>query len=168
MAQGVAGVIGGKIACGPKNVACISGDGAFLMHGNEVLTAVQYKLGITWIIFVEDLYNMVNINQCLAYGGELGFCTHVQNPDFEYLAKAFGVSYFKVTDVASLNHSIINAKENNLKNECTLIEVRYDHELPLPIKPQLVKTMKDFGQTKGIKSNPYLMKAFTKTLREKV
>lgn len=168
IAQGVAGVIGGKVALPREQVFCITGDGAFLMHGAEVLTAVQYNLGITWIIFKEDLYNMIEINQCLAYGGSLDFCTRIKNPDFKHLAKAYGSHYYEVNTLEDLRTSIENSKVTNSKNETAIIILNYDYEQHLPIKPQMVQTMKDMGQTKDIKSNPYLMKAFAKTLKEKV
>jgi thiamine pyrophosphate-dependent acetolactate synthase large subunit-like protein len=168
IAQGVAGVIGGKIALPDKQVFCITGDGAFLMHGAEVLTAVQYNLGITWIIFKEDYYNMIQINQCLAYGGGLEFCTSIKNPDYQYLAKAYHTNFFEVNTLEDLRKSITTAKTTNSRNESTIIIINYDFEQHLPVKPQLIQTMKDLGQTKDIKSNPYLMKAFTKTLKEKV
>jgi len=168
IAQSVSGVVGGKIALPQKQVFCITGDGAFLMHGAEVLTAVQYNLGITWIIFKEDYYNMIQINQNLAYGGSLEFCAKIKNPDYKFLAQAYYCDYYEVNTLQDLQNAIKDAKENNLKNKCTLIIINYDYEQHLPIKPQLVQTMKDLGQTKDIKSNPYLMKAFSKALKEKV
>jgi acetolactate synthase-1/2/3 large subunit len=168
IAQGVAGVVGGKIACPEKYAFCISGDGAFLMHGMEVLTAVQYNLGITWIIFKDDLYNLININQCLMYGGELGFCTGIQNPDYRYLSKAFSVNYYEINSIGDIESSINNAKQCNENNESALIIVNYQNEEHLPVKPRMVSMMKDMGQTKNIQANPYLMRAFKKVLQEKV
>ncbi|GAG17373.1 unnamed protein product, partial [marine sediment metagenome] len=168
MGQGVSGCIGGKLACPEKHIFCITGDGAFLMHGNEVLTAVQYNLGITWIIFKEGLYNVVEINQCLAYNGELGFCTQLQNPDYFHLAKAYGVHYFEINTFKDLKIIIAQVKELNLKNESSIIIINYSHSEHLPIKPRAIEFLKDYGQTKDIKSNPYLMRALKKVIQEKV
>ena len=168
MGQSVAGCIGGKCAFPDKFVLCLCGDGAFLMHGNEVLTAVQYNLGITWIIFKDDFYNMIQINQCLSYGGGLEFCTKIQNPDYKYLAQAFGVHYHEVHSAPDIEKSINESIQHNRNHQSSIITVYYDYEQHLPVKSQMVQTMKEMGQTKDIKSNPYLMKAFTKTLREKV
>ncbi len=168
MGQSVAGCIGGKCASPDRFVLCLCGDGSFLMHGNEVLTAVQYKLGITWMIFKDDYYNMVQINQCLSYGGELEFCTKIQNPDYRYLALAFGVNFYEVRSTSDLEKSINESTAHNKNNESSIIVVYYDYEQHLPAKPRMLQTIKEMGQTKGIKSNPYLMKAFAKTLKEKV
>jgi acetolactate synthase I/II/III large subunit len=168
MGQSVAGCIGGKCASPSKFILCLCGDGSFLMHGNEVLTAVQYKMGITWMIFIDDYYNMVHINQCLSYGGGLEFCTKIQNPDYKHLAQAFGVHYYEVHSAENLEASINDSVMHNRNNESSIITVYYDYEQHLPVKPQMIQTMKEMGQTKDIKSNQYLMKAFTKTLKEKV
>jgi acetolactate synthase I/II/III large subunit len=168
MGQSVAGCIGGKCACPDKFIICICGDGAFLMHGSEVLTAVQYNLGISWMIFKEDFYNMIQNNQCLAYGGGLEFCTKIKNPDYRLLAQAYGVHFLEVNTINDLESGVKQATEFNAKNESVLIIINYDFEQHLPVKPQLVQTMKDLGQTKDIKSNPFLMKAFAKALKEKV
>jgi len=167
MGQGVAGCIGGKLANRDKFVVGVCGDGSFLMHGNEVMTAVQYALGITWIVFVEEFYNMIQINQCLAYGGDLEFCTKIKNPDFSKLAEAYGIRYYEIKTKDDIAFSIKNAHENNMKNESALITVSYAFDQHLPIKPQLVRSMKNMGQTKDIQSNPYLMKAFAKAIKEK-
>ncbi len=167
MGQAVAGCIGGKLSNPDKFVVAISGDGAFLMHSNEILTAVQYGLGITWIVFVEDLYNMIQINQCLAYGGGLEFCTRINNPNFQKLAEAYGIHYYEIKTKEDIESSIKKAYEKNRQNESVLITVTYAFEQHLPIKPQLVRSMKNMGQTKDIQSNPYLMKAFSKALKEK-
>ena len=168
MGQSVAGCIGGKCAFSDKYILCLCGDGSFLMHGNEVLTAVQYKLGITWMIYIDDYYNMVQINQCLSYGGGLEFCTKIQNPDYKYLAQAFGVHFYEVRSAPDLKTSIHESIKDNKNNESSIITVYYDYEQHLPVKPQMIQTMKEMGQTKDIKSNPYLMRAFTKALKEKV
>jgi acetolactate synthase I/II/III large subunit len=168
MGQSVAGCIGGKCAYIDKFILCLSGDGSFLMHGNEVLTAVQYKLGITWMIFIDDYYNMIQINQCLSYGGGLEFCTKIQNPDYKYLAQAFGVYFYEVRSPSDLKTSILESIKDNKNNESSIITVYYDYEQHLPVKSQMVQTMKEMGQMKDIKSNQYLMKAFAKTLKEKI
>ncbi|KZS63439.1 acetolactate synthase [Mycobacterium ostraviense] len=50
MGCGVAGAIGMALARPGQRVVCIAGDGAFLMHGTEVSTAVAQGLPVTWIV----------------------------------------------------------------------------------------------------------------------
>jgi acetolactate synthase I/II/III large subunit len=50
MGCGIAGAIGVALARPEERVICIAGDGAFLMHGTEVSTAVAQGIPVTWII----------------------------------------------------------------------------------------------------------------------
>ncbi|ORB51928.1 thiamine pyrophosphate-binding protein [Mycobacterium persicum] len=50
MGCGVAGAIGMALARPGERVVCIAGDGAFLMHGTEVSTAVAQRLPVTWVV----------------------------------------------------------------------------------------------------------------------
>ncbi|ETW25916.1 thiamine pyrophosphate-binding protein [Mycobacterium gastri] len=50
MGCGVVGAIGMALARPGQRVVCIAGDGAFLMHGTEVSTAVAQGLPVTWIV----------------------------------------------------------------------------------------------------------------------
>lgn len=50
MGSGIAGAIGVALARPEERVICIAGDGAFLMHGTEVSTAVAQGIPVTWVI----------------------------------------------------------------------------------------------------------------------
>lgn len=50
MGCGVAGAVGMALARPGERVVCIAGDGAFLMHGTEVSTAVAQGLPVTWVV----------------------------------------------------------------------------------------------------------------------
>jgi acetolactate synthase I/II/III large subunit len=168
MGQAVSGCIGAKLAAGEKPVLCITGDGSFLMNGMEVLTAIQNQLGITWIIFKDDYYNMVHMNQQLSYNLDFDFCLKLHNPDYAFLSQAFGVKYFEVNTLSDLKNNLPLAQEWNKKNISVLMVVRYAHEQHLSFKHQMIGSLKDYSQTKNISANPHLMRAFKKILREKV
>lgn len=50
MGCGIAGAIGVALARPDERVVCLAGDGAFLMHGTEVSTAVAHGIPVTWVI----------------------------------------------------------------------------------------------------------------------
>jgi acetolactate synthase I/II/III large subunit len=50
MGSGIAGAIGVALARPDDRVVCIAGDGAFLMHGTEVSTAVAQGIPVTWVV----------------------------------------------------------------------------------------------------------------------
>jgi len=63
MGVGVAAVIGGRL--GSPQDACVAfvGDGAFLMHGAEVSTAVRYNVGAVWVVLADNDLAMVSQGQ---------------------------------------------------------------------------------------------------------
>ncbi len=50
MGCGIAGAIGVALARPEEHVICIAGDGAFLMHGTEISTAVAHGIRVTWVV----------------------------------------------------------------------------------------------------------------------
>jgi acetolactate synthase-1/2/3 large subunit len=168
MGQAIAGCIGGKKALPSKMVFSISGDGAFLMHGMEIATAQQYKIPIIWVIFVENRYNVVEWAQKLIYGN-LEYCTSLYMPDLKKFSEAFGVNYFKAADVTSIQPSFEGAIAF-YKNErsSSIIEINYDKDEMLPLKPRTVKFIQDIKNLEDFKPTSALMKALNKVFQEKV
>ncbi len=60
MGFGVAAVVGAKI--GDPEATCIAvvGDGAFMMHGNEISTAAQNGVGAIWVVLYDNDLAMVS------------------------------------------------------------------------------------------------------------
>jgi acetolactate synthase-1/2/3 large subunit len=168
MGQGVSGVIGAKIASPQKMVISISGDGSFLMNGMEIATARQYEIPIIWIIFVDKSYGMVEWSQRILYN-DLSYCTDIYVPDLSKMAESFSIEFYKITDIASLHLNLVTAFKNYKENKTScLIEINFDTEDMLPIKPRVVKFIQDMGNTDESAKSPYLMRAFKSILREKV
>ncbi|HUI90640.1 MAG TPA: thiamine pyrophosphate-binding protein [Chitinivibrionales bacterium] len=168
LGQAIAGCLGGKKAFPSKMVFSISGDGAFLMHGMEIATARQYALPVIWVIFVENRYNVVEWAQKLIYG-DLGYCTSFFMPDLRLFSESFGIHYFKAIDVASIRSSFkeaITYYEN--EKSSSIIEINYDKEEMLPLKPRTVKFIQDIKNLEDFKPTSALMKALKKVFQEKV
>ena len=84
------GAIGAKYANPDCRVLAISGDAGFLMNVQDLETAVRYKQNIVIMIWVDNEYGLIKWKQQVGFKGEhseLGF----SNPDFELLAKSFGM-----------------------------------------------------------------------------
>ncbi|MFZ5914209.1 MAG: acetolactate synthase large subunit [Pseudomonadota bacterium] len=84
------GAIGAKFACPDRRVLSINGDAGFLMNVQELETAVRYKLNIVIMVWVDGEYGLIKWKQQDAFDGrhsKLDF----GNPDYELLAKAFGM-----------------------------------------------------------------------------
>ena len=70
-------------------VISISGDGDFLMNGQEFATMVQYDLPIINLVLDNESYGSIRLSQERAYPGRV-MATDLKNPDFAAYARAFG------------------------------------------------------------------------------
>ncbi len=89
MGYGVPAAIGMKRLYPDRTVLAISGDGDFLMNGQEFATAVQFDLPVTVLIFDNSLYGTIRMHQEREYPGRVS-ATVLKNPDFAAYARAFG------------------------------------------------------------------------------
>ncbi len=72
-----------------RRVVAISGDGDFLMNGQEFATAVQYDLPIVVVVCDNASYGTIRMHQERDYPGRV-IATDLKNPDFAAYARAFG------------------------------------------------------------------------------
>ncbi|HEX4182161.1 MAG TPA: thiamine pyrophosphate-dependent enzyme [Caulobacteraceae bacterium] len=72
-----------------RQVISVSGDGDFLMNGQEFATMVQYGLPITNIIIDNESYGSIRLSQEREFPCRV-VATDLKNPDFAAYARAFG------------------------------------------------------------------------------
>jgi len=72
-----------------RTVVCVSGDGDFLMTGQDFSTAVQYGLPVIVLVADNGLYGTIRMHQEREYPGRV-IATDLRNPDFVAYALAFG------------------------------------------------------------------------------
>ena len=78
-----------------RAVFCITGDGDFLMTGQELATAVQYGVNLTIVVNDNSVYGTIRGHQDREYPGR-ATATALHNPDFAAMATAFGALGLKV------------------------------------------------------------------------
>jgi acetolactate synthase-1/2/3 large subunit len=133
MGFGVASVIGAKLAAPDRVCVGIVGDGAFLMHGNEISTAAQYKVGAIWVVLYDNDLVMVSQGMEHFFPGP-GWTNYYSlgNPDLAKFAEALGASAYTVQSAAEFcwyfNLAITKAKS---EQKPQVILVRHDlNEIP--------------------------------------
>lgn len=89
MGYGVPAAIGVKRLHPHRTVVAFSGDGDFLMNGQDFATAVQFDAPIIVIIADNGLYGTIRMHQERHYPGRIS-ATQLRNPDFAAYARAFG------------------------------------------------------------------------------
>ncbi len=111
-----------------KKTVCMVGDGGFMMTGNEMIAAVQYRLPIVFILSNNNCYASIRINQEHAYPGRVSG-TSLLNPDFRAIAAAFGIRAVTLDHDADIDKAIGEALA---ADGPMFIEVRTDLRSVLP------------------------------------
>ena len=124
MGYGVPAGVAAKIACPDKLVVSVSGDGCFLMNGQEIATAIQYNLKILFIVFDNGMYGTIRMHQERDYPSHV-HGTALKNPDFAALAKAYGLHAETVTSTRDIRGAIKRCID---QNSASLIHIKVDPE----------------------------------------
>ncbi len=91
MGYGVPAAIAAKAVHRNRVVVSWNGDGCFLMNGQELATAVQYDLGVVFVVVDNGMYGTIRMHQERNYPARV-FGTDLVNPDFAALARAYGAT----------------------------------------------------------------------------
>lgn len=94
MGSGIGAAIGAKMAMPKRPVVSICGDYGFQMHGNELATCVQHRIGAVFAVFNDARMRMVESGLTKIYGRSVAM--HSQRVDFAALARAVGARGFSV------------------------------------------------------------------------
>ncbi|MGB8181453.1 MAG: thiamine pyrophosphate-binding protein [Stellaceae bacterium] len=89
MGYGFPAAVAAKLVHPDRAVVCFCGDGDFLMTGQELATAVRYRLPIVTLIANNGMYGTIRMHQETHYPGRT-YGTDLVNPDFAALARAYG------------------------------------------------------------------------------
>ena len=96
MGIGVCGAMGVKFGDPSRAVVACVGDGAYLMMGFELMTAVEQRLPVVWVIFNDSEFKLIKLYQ-LAQFRRTGL-VEFQNPDYAAYARACGADGVAVED----------------------------------------------------------------------
>jgi acetolactate synthase-1/2/3 large subunit len=99
MGYGVPAAIAAKATHPDRVVVSWNGDGCFQMNGQELATAVQYKLNIVFVVIDNAMYGTIRMHQERHYPARV-LGTDLVNPDFAALARAHGANGEMVTRTA--------------------------------------------------------------------
>jgi acetolactate synthase-1/2/3 large subunit len=95
MGYGYPAAIAAKLKHPGRMVVSNSGDGCFLMNGQEMATAMQYDVPAVSLVWDNASYGTIRMHQERAYPGRVSG-TDLTNPDFAAYARAFGAAGFTV------------------------------------------------------------------------
>jgi acetolactate synthase-1/2/3 large subunit len=86
-------VIGAKLGAPERTCVCVTGDGSFLMTGNEISTAARYRIGAIWLVLYDNSLGMVNHGEMVTGHHEFPLedpYYELGSPDVVGLARSLG------------------------------------------------------------------------------
>ncbi|MEQ9608705.1 MAG: thiamine pyrophosphate-dependent enzyme, partial [Kiloniellaceae bacterium] len=128
MGYGLPAAVAAKAVHPDRPVVCFAGDGCFMMHGQELATAVQYGLNIIVVVVNNASLGTIRMHQENHYPARVS-ATDLVNPDFAALARAYGAHGELVEDDADFAAAFQRAQASG---KPALLELRIDPEAITP------------------------------------
>ena len=122
MGYGLPAAVAASLRHPDKQVLCFTGDGDFLMTGQEFATAVARKATLIAILNNNNSYGTIRMHQEMHYPGRT-VGTDLANPDFAALARAYGGHGETVERTEQFAAAFARARDSG---KPALIDVRFD------------------------------------------
>ena len=130
MGYGLPAAVAAKHLFPEREVVCFAGDGCFMMHGQEFITAVRYGLPIITVLVNNGTYGTIRMHQEREYPGRVSG-TDLVNPDFAAFAKAYGGHGEIVEKTEDFGPAYERARASG---KPSIIEVKLDAEAITPAR----------------------------------
>ncbi|HKP97996.1 MAG TPA: thiamine pyrophosphate-binding protein [Fibrobacteria bacterium] len=141
MGWAIGAAIGAARANPRRPVVCITGDGSYLMSGQELTTAAEEGLPVIFVILNDHAYGMVMHGQRLAGAEPIAF--DLPKIDFRAMAGAMGVPGHVIESPADFDRIDFPAMLS--RPGPTLLDVRVDREEV----PPMILRLKTLGSVKA-------------------
>lgn len=148
MGSSVAACIGGKLGNPDSPAVCICGDGDFLMTGMEVLTAVDYKIPVIWVILKNNRLGAIHDVQSLSYQGRISASAFTE-VDFLSIARAFGAHGIRVEKPDEVGTAVKDALD---AGGPAIIEAMIDPDEKFPLTRRAISLKDSLGLPKVMDS----------------
>ena len=145
MGFGLPAAMGVQFAFPQATVACVTGEGSFMMNMQELSTCKQYGLPIKIVNLNNQALGMVKQWQDMQYGGRHSHSTYQDSlPDFVRLAESFGHIGIHVSSPAELDERMAEVFSPKLKDRTVFLDVSIDpeeHVYPMAIRGGAMRDM---------------------------
>jgi acetolactate synthase-1/2/3 large subunit len=122
-------------------VVCITGDGSYLMSGQEISTAAEENLPVVYVILNDHAYGMVMHGQRLAGAEPIAY--ELPRIDFCKMAEAMGIAAHVIESPADFD--LVDFDRLLSRTGPTLLDVRIDREQ----QPPMMMRLKTLGSVKA-------------------
>ena len=138
MGFGLPAAMGVQFAHPEAVVACITGEGSFMMNMQELSTCMQYALPIKIINLNNQALGMVKQWQDMQYGGRHSHSTYRDAlPDFKALTESFGHVAYRVDHIDELDDVMADVFGARHKDDLVFVDAHIDpeeHVYPMAVK----------------------------------
>ena len=145
MGFGLPAAMGVQFAHPGATVACITGEGSFMMNMQELSTCMQYALPIKIVNLNNQALGMVKQWQDMQYGGRHSHSTYRDAlPDFKALCEAFGHVAYRIDHLADLDDAMAEVFGAKHGDDLVFVDAHIDpdeHVYPMAIKGGAMKDM---------------------------
>jgi len=124
MGWAIGASVGSSFGTREAPTICITGDGSYLMSGQEITVAAQHNLPVVFLILNDSAYGMVMHGQRLGGAEKIGF--ELNKVNYAAMAEAMGIEGREITSPQQLDSLDFNELFN--KNGPTLLDVHIDPE----------------------------------------
>jgi acetolactate synthase-1/2/3 large subunit len=128
MGYGLPAAVAASLMYPERPVVCLAGDGCFLMHGQELATAVQHGARPITLVVNNESFGTIRAHQERRYPGRPS-ATTLRNPDFVAYARAFGAHGESVAQTEAFAPAFTRARTSGRP---AVIEIKLDVELLSP------------------------------------
>jgi len=129
--------IAAKLNNPKKQVAAIVGDGAFLMTGMEISTAVNYEVPIMIFLFNDGELGQISQFQKIPLNKKT--CSVLGKIDYEGIALGLGASYIRIENDLEIEEGIKAAIDESNRGVPVLIDVNIDYTQKTMLTKGVVK-----------------------------
>lgn len=107
MGFGIPSAIGAKLCQPLRSVACVTGDGGFLMNCGELMVARRLGINVVIVVFVDKSYSLIKVKQ--GWKNLPYYATDVQEGEYFAADKFLGVPIYTARDEDEMRTSLQKA-----------------------------------------------------------
>jgi len=132
-------VMGGKIAAPHRNAVAYTGDGAWGMQMNEILTCVREDIPVTAVVFNNGQWGAEKKNQVLWFGDRY-IGSQLYNPwSYADIARSMYAEGITCTHEDQVTDALLQATKNQEEGKTTVVEIMVTKELEDPFRRDAMK-----------------------------
>lgn len=107
MGFGIPAAIGAKLCQPNRTVACVTGDGGFLMNCGELMVARRLGINVVIVVFVDKDYSLIKVKQ--GWKQVDYYATQVQDGEYFEAEKFLGVPIYAARDESEMENALHKA-----------------------------------------------------------